>query len=95
VKLNNGKTGYVYSANVVTVGKDTDTDSIRPASGRVQITVNRANVRSAPSLSAPIIQKAANGTVFSLTGQGREWYEIQLPNGYKAYVHQSVAKKVN
>jgi uncharacterized protein YgiM (DUF1202 family) len=95
VKLNNGKTGYVYSANVINVGNDTGTDTIRPASGRVQITASRANVRSAPSLSAPIIQKAANGTVFSLTGQGREWYEIQLFNGYKAYLHHSVAKIVN
>ncbi|MDN4593716.1 L,D-transpeptidase family protein [Polycladomyces subterraneus] len=95
VKLNDGKTGYVYNANVVNAGKDTGMDTIRPASGRVQITASRANVRTAPSLSAPIIQKAVNGTVFSLTGQGREWYEIQLSNGYKAYLHQSVAKKVN
>jgi uncharacterized protein YgiM (DUF1202 family) len=98
VKLPSGKTGFIHNSvvqKVTDVNQPTQTDQIKPASGMIKITYKWANIRSNPSLHAPILQKVKQGTRIPLTGEGKDWYQVLLSSGYKAYVHKSVAKKVN
>jgi uncharacterized protein YgiM (DUF1202 family) len=96
VKLSSGKTAFVHKDYAVKTSGSTPTPSpsFSPASGQVQITVDVANVRQAPSLSSAVLMKASYGTKFTLTGISSEWYRVQLANGSTAYLHQSVAKRV-
>jgi uncharacterized protein YgiM (DUF1202 family) len=65
----------------------------RKASGKLVIDVWLANVRSAPSLKAPVMQRLAEGKKLNLTGESKDWYRIRLASGKTAYVHKSVAVK--
>jgi SH3-like domain-containing protein len=71
------------------------TPKVKPASGQLKVSVNRANIRSGPSLSASILKQAARGTVLTRTGTSNDWHQIRLPNGKKAYVHDSVVRLVS
>jgi uncharacterized protein YgiM (DUF1202 family) len=96
VKLSNGRTAFVHKDYAVKTagGTPTPAPSFSPASGQVQITVDVANVRQAPSLSSTVLMKAKYGTKFTLTGISSEWYRVNLANGSTAYLHHSVAKRV-
>jgi uncharacterized protein YgiM (DUF1202 family) len=97
IRLSNGKKAYVHDSVVrlVSVGSQSKKSSseFRKASGKVAIKVWLANVRSAPSLKAPVLQRLAKGKKLNLTGESKNWYRIRLSSGKTAYVHKSVAVK--
>lgn len=97
VKLPNGKTAFIQK-NYVRGGSQSTptptTSKFTTASGKVQITVNRANVRVSPSLSSAVLTKASKGSTFTLKAYNNEWFQIQLSNGKVAYLHSTVAKKL-
>lgn len=99
IKLSNGRKAFVNKPYVKLSSGTTyqpapaPTPSFQSASGQAVVTVNVANVRANPSLSAPILTKAIYGTKFTLTGSNNEWYRIRLSNGKTAYLHHTVAKK--
>jgi uncharacterized protein YgiM (DUF1202 family) len=95
VKLDSGKTGFIHQSTVEKASDNTPVqpgNSMKPASGMIEITASVANVRSGPSLDAPIVQKVKQGTKITLTGENSEWFQVRLSTGYTAYVHKSVAK---
>lgn len=57
----------------------------------ITIRASRANVRSTPSLQAPISQIAYAGSNFTVTGKVGDWFQVKLLNGNVAYIHTSVA----
>lgn len=75
--------------------KGSTSPKVKPASGKLKISVNVANVRSGPSLSASVIKQAKRGTVLTRTGKSKDWHQIRLSNGKKAYVHDSVVVVVS
>src|SRR5690606_5007083 len=97
IRLSNGKKAYVHDSVVrlVSGGSQSKKSSseFRKASGKVAIKVWLANVRSAPSLKAPVLQRLAKGKKLNLTGESKNWYRIRLSSGKTAYVHKSVAVK--
>lgn len=98
IKLPNGKYAFIQSSNVTKVSDIKDPvqlDQIKDAKGKIMITASLANIRSNPSLDAPILQRVKSGTTITLTGEGKEWYRVRLLSGYTAYVHKSVAKVVS
>jgi uncharacterized protein YgiM (DUF1202 family) len=100
VKTSNGKIGFIHKSTVQRISGNSggnnigQTPSFTPQNGTVEITASIANIRSNPSLNAPIVQKVKKGTKLTLTGISKEWYQIRLSSGYTTYVHQSVAHKL-
>jgi SH3-like domain-containing protein len=96
VRLGSGRLAFVYKqyATITSGGTAPPPSSgFTPASGKVVVSVDVANVRAEPSLSAKVLFKAKRGTTFTLTGDSSEWFRIKLSNGSTAYLHHSVAKK--
>lgn len=82
-----GQTAYIHSDYAVKVD-----DSTTPATGHVQVTATNLNVRSAASLSAPIIGRVNKPEVYELTGIAGEWYQINY-KGQTGYIHSDYAVK--
>ncbi|XJZ26335.1 SH3 domain-containing protein [Bacillota bacterium Lsc_1132] len=47
---------------------------------------NGTNLRKAPSLQADVIKRANEGDQFTITKVEKDWYEVMLKDGEKAYV---------
>ncbi|HEY7473495.1 MAG TPA: SH3 domain-containing protein, partial [Vicinamibacterales bacterium] len=68
------------------------------SAGTVRVTAARANVRSAPNQTSPVIARVGAGTVFQLRAVQGDWYRVQLPGGNAARNAKSTAfisKKVS
>lgn len=75
--------------------KGSTTPKVKSASGKLKVSVNLANIRSGPSLSASVIKQAKRGTVLTRTGKANDWHQVRLASGKKAYVHDSVVRLVS
>jgi uncharacterized protein YgiM (DUF1202 family) len=86
VRLNNGKTAYVHHsvAKVVSLAS--------PSASKLTVTVHLANIRSAPSLSASVLQLVSRGTTLTKTGAVGDFFQIRLKSGQIAYIHKSCVK---
>jgi len=93
IKTPNGKTGFIHSSTVTKNTDQTNPDTFTDTTGYIKVTGSITNIRSNPSLSAPIVQRVNQGTELVLTGENEEWYRVRLSSGYTAYVHKSVAEK--
>jgi opacity protein-like surface antigen len=60
----------------------------------IRILVTQARIRQAAALTAPVIAGADKGQVFDVIEKTGEWYAVQLPDGAKGYLHQSVVEEV-
>jgi len=87
VKLSNGKLGFIYNGYLNT-GL-----TFQPASGYAIITVDNANIRTAPNLSSSVIERAKIGKRYTLLADNGEWYRIKTSSGKIAYVSHLVAKQ--
>lgn len=87
VKLPNGKLGFIYNGDL-NIGL-----TFYTAYGYAQITVNNANIRTAPNLSSNVIEKAKIGSRFTLLADNGEWYRIKSTHGQIAYVSHLVSKQ--
>lgn len=56
------------------------------AAGSVQVTVDKLNVRSGPSLQDTIITTLPNQTVLPVLSQQNDWVQVQLPDGKSGWV---------
>jgi SH3 domain-containing protein len=68
------------------------------SAGTVRVTASRANVRSAPNQTSPVIARVGAGTVLQLRAVQGDWYRVQLPGGGAARHAKSTAfisKKVS
>ncbi|OEH91500.1 SH3 domain-containing protein [Bacillus solimangrovi] len=80
VKTENG-TGWVYNEYLV------DLSSIEPIEAETITILNEGtNLRSEPSLTGKIVGNASKGTTYQAIKHDRDWYEIKITNGKKAYV---------
>ncbi len=61
---------------------------VPPRSGVVDTQGGRLNIRSRPSLDAPILTQATNGTPLSVINEWQGWYLVQV-NGVIGYASQS------
>jgi uncharacterized protein YgiM (DUF1202 family) len=93
IKTPGGKTGFIHSSTVTKNTGSSNQNNFTDATGSIKVTGSVTNIRSNPSLSAPIVQKVNKGTQLVLTGENAEWYRVRLSSGYTAYVHKSVAEK--
>jgi uncharacterized protein YgiM (DUF1202 family) len=87
VKLPNDRIGFIYNGDLNT-GL-----TFYTAHGFAKITVDDANIRTAPNLSSSVIEKAKMGTNYTLLADNGEWYRITTSSGKTAYVSHLVAKK--
>ncbi|HYN07774.1 MAG TPA: SH3 domain-containing protein [Vicinamibacterales bacterium] len=51
------------------------------SAGTVRVTAARANVRSAPNNTSPVIARVGAGTILQLRAVQGDWYRVQLPVG--------------
>ncbi|WP_124728092.1 SH3 domain-containing protein [Staphylospora marina] len=86
VRLATGYTAYVHK----TVAQSLK--AAPPATKKVTVFVNLANIRSAPSQSATIIMRVAKGTTIEKVGTNGEWHIVKLSGGRTGFIHNSVAK---
>lgn len=56
------------------------------AAGSVQVTVDKLNVRSGPSLQDTIISTLPNQTVLPVVSKQNDWVQVQLPDGKSGWV---------
>jgi hypothetical protein len=90
IKLKSGAYAYVHKS-VVTSGGGTSTPvPTTPATGKLTVSVNLANIRAAASLNSKVLQRVSRGTVLNKVGVSGEFYKIKLKSGAYAYVHKSV-----
>lgn len=59
---------------------------------KVVVQSDLINIRSAPSLKAPIIQNAYAGSTFTAIGKEGAWLKIKLLNGQTAYLHETLVR---
>ncbi|RJS59795.1 N-acetylmuramoyl-L-alanine amidase [Bacillus sp. PK3_68] len=59
---------------------------------QVEIAVNKANVRSEPSMSASLVGQAERGKKYIVLKEKYDWYQIQLANGTKGWVAGYIVK---
>ncbi|KMY54862.1 hypothetical protein AC623_13725 [Bacillus sp. FJAT-27231] len=59
----------------------------------IEIAVNKANVRSEPSMSASLVGQAERGKQYTVLKEKYDWYQIQLANGTKGWVAGYIVKK--
>ena len=57
------------------------------------VTATQSNLRSQPSLTAPVVGQSGKGTRLTLTGTVGDWTPVKRADGQTAYIHQSVARK--
>lgn len=95
IKLSGGKVGFIHTSTVEKTNESQPTETkFKSAQGTIETTTSLSNIRSNPSLTAPVIQKVQQGTKIALIGENDEWFQVRLSSGYTAYVHKTVAKKV-
>jgi len=68
------------------VEETTETEWLKQGLGKVLILNDGTNLREAPSLDAPIIQKAGYGEQYTILEEQGEWYKIALEPSKSAYV---------
>ncbi|EJL31240.1 N-acetylmuramoyl-L-alanine amidase [Brevibacillus sp. BC25] len=56
------------------------------AAGSVQVTVDKLNVRSGPSLQDAIVSTLPNKTVLPVISTKNDWIQVKLPNGQSGWV---------
>lgn len=56
--------------------------------GNIKVNVFLANIRSQPSLSAPVLQRVPKGMTLTSIGKEGDFYKLRLKNGSIAYIHQ-------
>lgn len=56
------------------------------AAGSVQVTVDKLNVRSGPSLEDAIVTTLPNKTVLPVISTKNDWIQVKLPNGQTGWV---------
>lgn len=66
---------------------------------KIKIKVQRANVRSTPNISSPIVRQVPAGMVFDVIEKRGVWYKVQLPAdgvnpARKGFIHGSVVTEL-
>ncbi|MDR9503679.1 SH3 domain-containing protein [Brevibacillus agri] len=56
------------------------------AAGSVQVTVDKLNVRSGPSLQDAVVTTLPNKTVLPVISTKNDWVQVKLPNGQSGWV---------
>lgn len=73
-------------------------DTLSAGKTKVEITVNKANLRSSPNINSRIIREASIGERFTLVDEelvSYYWYEITLPGTSEtAWIHRSTVKLI-
>jgi hypothetical protein len=65
-----------------------------PAGSDVEIAVPVLNLRAAPSLTAPIIERLAQGTRLAVRGVTGGWVAVVAPDGRFGYVYRASVRTV-
>jgi N-acetylmuramoyl-L-alanine amidase len=87
VKLLNGKVGWVAGWYLeMTTEKTTPGDSNDSNSSSVTILYDTTNIRSGPSTSHDVIERANQGDTFTIVEKVSDWYKISLPTGKVGFV---------
>jgi len=58
----------------------------------VQVVRDVVNVRSEPSVGAPIVAKAVRGDIFRVISEDGEWYEIALFSSETRYLYKPITR---
>ncbi|TXF73479.1 SH3 domain-containing protein [Bacillus subtilis] len=85
----NGLKGWVASHYLLTNSDPAENSANAGSSSsakKAYIMYGGTNLRSDASTSASIVERAAKGDSYAITGSKGNWYEIKLDNGQTAYV---------
>lgn len=97
IQLPDGTPGYIHSFTVETVVEGRAAAAEKPAAAvgkQVQVTAERANIRKAAVLSAPLLLTVEKGRLLPVVQKDGEWYLIQLPDGTPGYIHSFTVAEV-
>ncbi|SES75543.1 Cell wall-associated hydrolase, NlpC family [Natronincola peptidivorans] len=82
VLVDNGVQGWMHEDFLAITGEES-----KPIKKGIVNVNNVLNLRSTPSTSGSILSQLRNGTELIVLNQANEWYEIQLKEGTKGFVH--------
>ncbi|WP_041721025.1 C40 family peptidase [Alkaliphilus metalliredigens] len=89
VQLQGGNTsGWIYKDILIKNEETTNTFK------KGTITANILNVRSIPSTDGSIVTKLSNGSDVTILDTKDQWYQIQLANGTKGFVHSDFVTSI-
>jgi uncharacterized protein YgiM (DUF1202 family) len=83
----------VPEGTLVKIHDGRQSPKVNAVSGQVTVTATQSNLRSQPSLTAPVVGQSGKGTRLTLTGTVGDWHRVKRADGQTAYIHQSVARK--
>lgn len=81
IQLPNGKTGWI--AGYIVIKQST---SGKSSKGGITIAVNKANIRSEPSRTAPVISQVRRNEHFDIVQEKFGWYKVRLPDGTLGWI---------
>lgn len=64
------------------------------ATGQIQVTVDKLNVRSSPSLGASVISTLPVNTILPVIAEKDNWVQVKLPNGSTGWLANWLVKPV-
>ncbi len=98
IQLEDGTPGYIHSFTVEEVVEGQAPPAKKPAAApggrQIQVTADRANIRKAATLTAPLIRTAEKGRDFADRRKKGEWYLIQIEDGTPGYIHSFTVAEI-
>ncbi len=64
------------------------------AAGEVQVTVDKLNVRSGPSLNDPVMTTVSKNTVLPVLSEQANWVKVKLPGGQEGWLAAWMVKSI-
>lgn len=68
--------------------------TVLAAAGSVQVTVDKLNVRSGPSLNDPVLTTVTKNTVLPVISEQANWVKVKLPNGQEGWLASWMVKSI-
>lgn len=68
--------------------------TVLAAAGAVQVTVDKLNVRSGPSLNDPVMTTVTKNTVLPVLSEQANWVKVKLPNGQEGWLASWMVKSI-
>ncbi|HZG14018.1 MAG TPA: SH3 domain-containing protein [Candidatus Bathyarchaeia archaeon] len=68
--------------------------TVLAAAGSVQVTVDKLNVRSGPSLNDPVMTTVTKNTVLPVLSEQPNWVKVKLPNGQEGWLASWMVKSI-
>ncbi len=75
-------------------GTPTVISSVSPSSTRVEVMVDRANIRAEATVKSEKIATLTKGTLLDKFGAEGDWIRVSLPDGRKGWIYKPLIREI-